>query len=165
MTASIDKIINTINSFLNEWNRHEWMQAYGEWASEEWDIHRENYDLQVECVQEALVNADSLDYSAACELTSQLESLLTCIKALDSQVLPDDSDYIAQGIIDPDEIKDKDKELLTSQMWTGWDCKEGWDAYRLGDDLVLNWWRDAYGERHQRDLWMTIEKDFFLEDD
>jgi len=155
------EIVSTVTYFLSEWDRQVWMQDNGEWASEDWDNEREEYDSRLEALKDALVSADKLDNSAASYLRAQMEALLECVEKLDSQVLPDESDYTSEGTIDPDNLKDKCEEVLASSFWSGWDCTEGWDAYRVGDDLVLNWWRNAYNNRHQRDLWLIIEKDYF----
>ncbi|MGL4808979.1 MAG: hypothetical protein ACRC4O_09585, partial [Giesbergeria sp.] len=45
--------------------------------------------------------------------------------------------------------------------WSGWDCTESWTAYRCGDALVMHWVRQAYGQRHDRDLWVEVDAEFF----
>ena len=59
------------------------------------------------------------------------------------------------------------EDLEVGSAWQAWQCKEGWDAYRSGDALYLNWWRAPYGgtERHERNLWVLVAKDFFAEEE
>lgn len=100
----------TIEAFLEGWDRQEWMQVHGEWAS------------------------------------SQREG-----------------DYIAEGVIDPDEVADGAKALGVGDNWQGWECNEGWAAYRVGEALYVRWYRNAHGNRHDRDLWVCVDDAFFQE--
>lgn len=79
----------------------------------------------------------------------------------------DDGDYIEEGTIDPDNVEDDAESLDVGAKSQGWDCQEGWGAYRSMDDLYLNWWRAPYPNtnRHQRDLWVLVSKDFFAVDE
>jgi hypothetical protein len=38
------EIRNACEQFLADWNRGDWMQAHGGWASEEWAGEREAFD-------------------------------------------------------------------------------------------------------------------------
>lgn len=77
----------------------------------------------------------------------------------------DEADGIEEGTIDPDEVEDGADDLEVGASWQGWDCREGWRAYRVGDGLYLNWWRTPYPHtaRHQRDLWVEVNGTFFEE--
>ena len=82
----------------------------------------------------------------------------------DSSIAPD-QDYICDDVIDPDGIKDDAIPLGVGDSWEGWDCREGWAAYRAGDALYVNWWRKAWGNRHARDLWVKVCDEFFEGED
>lgn len=75
----------------------------------------------------------------------------------------DESDHIEEGTLDPDCIEHDADPLEVGSSWQGWDCKEGWSAYQVGEALYLNWWRSPYGgtNRHQRDLWVCVDETFF----
>lgn len=77
------------------------------------------------------------------------------------------NDEIEEGTIDPDGIEDDAEDLEVGASWQGWDCKEGWRAYRVGTALYLNWWRTPYPHtvRHERDLWVQVDGKFFEEDE
>lgn len=42
-----------------------------------------------------------------------------------------------------------------------WDGQEYWRAYAHGQALYINWVRVAWGDRHARDLWILVDKEFF----
>ncbi len=65
--------------------------------------------------------------------------------------------------LDPDGLADLDLPVAHSCQWQGWDCTEGWVAHQMNDDLVLNWYRNAYGHRHSRDLWLVAIEGYFSE--
>jgi hypothetical protein len=104
---SKDQIREVCESFLFDWNRHEWMQENGEWS--------------------------------------------------------DGGDCIEEGTIDPNDVESEAEDLGVGASWQGWDCREGWSAYQVGEALYVNWWRTPYGgtNRHQRDLWVCVDKSFF----
>jgi hypothetical protein len=73
-----------------------------------------------------------------------------------------DDDEIEEGIIDPDVVSDGATDLEIGTAWQGWDCHEGWGAYRVGTALYLRWWRNPTTYlRHDRDLWVKIDDEFF----
>jgi hypothetical protein len=169
MNKSVEK---TIVAFLEDWDRHQWMMDHGEWASEEWSEEREDYSdaieqllLSIDKVKETVL--ETLDESRAdsfrdvrCALEKAMEELSeaeSIAKELDGQVRPDESDYIAEGTIDPDDVSDKAVDLDIGERWQGWDCYEGWSAYRVDDALYVRWYRTAYGNRHERDLWVLVD--------
>jgi len=153
-------------SFLADWNRGDWMTEHGDWASAEWDDAREEYDTAIEALNAAVKSApaaDRADRGALADIRAALEAAEAAAEALDGQVRPDDSDYIAEGTIDPDDVSGDAEGLDVGSSSQGWDCREGWSAHRSGDDLYLNWWRSPYPNtnRHQRDLWVLVQKGFF----
>ncbi len=75
-----------------------------------------------------------------------------------------DESYIAEGVIDPDDVATRATDCDVSRSWQGWDCREGWGAYRVGRALYLRWWRNACGNRRDRDLWVLVDSEFFQED-
>ena len=77
-----------------------------------------------------------------------------------------DDDHIAEGVIDPDGyVGNDERERVCARVWEGWECREGWTAYRCGAALVLNWWRSPTTRlRRERDLWVTIDPKFFEAD-
>ena len=81
-------------------------------------------------------------------------------KALDGEVTPE-NDYIAEGLIDPDGVSDDAGRKVWSQSRQGWDCIEGESVYVAVTDrgmrIVHNWWRSAYRQRHDRDLWRVVD--------
>lgn len=159
-----NNIKETCKNFLEDWDRHEWMAAHGEWASSEWDEERKEYEeaaAALVAAAAALPNSDRAQPSALSELKEAYDRLREAAEALDGQVRPDESDYIAEGLLDPDGVADDAEALDAKDGWQGWDCTEGWRAYRRGRDLYINWWRNAYGNRHSRDLWVLVDKDFF----
>lgn len=84
----------------------------------------------------------------------------------DDDTIGSESDYIAEGVIDPDNVADSAVYLGVDKTWQGWDCREGWAAYRSGDALYLNWWRSPTTNlRHDRDLWVLVDKRFFEEEE
>lgn len=163
--------------FLSEWDRHEWMHAHGKWASANFKTQRAEYAAALEAaIESAAVIADALDEApsedrvherldlddaleAARCMVDQLERLRAASVALDGAAREDDNDYIAEGTIDPDGLRDEcrsDQEIACAS-WNGWDCREGRIVYLLDDGrVVLNWWRSAYGARHERDLWLMV---------
>lgn len=71
-------------------------------------------------------------------------------------------DEIEDGTIDPDGIEEDAVDLAIGASWQGWDCREGWGAYRVGTSLYLRWWRNpTTALRHYRDLWVQIDGEFF----
>lgn len=140
----------------------------------------DDYTVAVEALDDAMVEAGRLDddsdirsaarglVGAAPAAITELDAILAAVaaveqaaRALDGQVQPDDQDYIATGTIDPDGVSDAADALGVSAQWQGWDCTEGWSAYRHGDALYMRWYRDAYGNRHDRDLWVRVDPRFF----
>lgn len=85
--------------------------------------------------------------------------------SLDEQVRSDDSDYIAEGVIDPDDVAGTAEALDVVCSWQGWDCTEGWTAYRAGDALYVHWFRNARGLRHDRSLWVLVDEAFFEQEE
>ena len=82
----------------------------------------------------------------------------------DDDSISSESDCIAEGVIDPDEVQDSAELLGVEAAWQGWDCREGWMAMRSGDALVINWWRSpTTALRHQRDLYVVVDEEFFAE--
>lgn len=76
----------------------------------------------------------------------------------------DNEDHIAEGVIDPDGYAENEERESTGikKLWNGWECVEGWEAYRCGDALVMNWWRSPNTRlRRERDLWVTVDPKFF----
>lgn len=166
-----------VESFLSNWDRHEWMRDHGEWASAQFDPQRAEYAAALEAAQEsAAVIAGALDEApsddrvnerldlcdaidAARGLVAQLERLRAASVALDGAARADSSDYIAEGTIDPDDLRDecRSDQEVKYVSWAGWDCREGRSVYLLDDGrVVLHWWRDACGSRHNRDLWVRV---------
>ena len=119
MTKTHEDIRSACIEFLEHWDRHGWMQTFGEWAS------------------------DGEDEDAV-ELNYIKEGKIEEIDGLEER-------SVALGSIG------NSKE--------GWDCVEGWDAHRDGSALVINWWRNSYGNRHNRDLWVIVDKNFFEDDE
>ncbi len=162
---STQQIKDAISSFLSDWDRHEWMRDHGEWASAEWDYAREEYDAALAELRSAVDGAgegdETSDDSEARSIIELAQELARCAEALDGQVLPDDSDYIAEGTIDPDGVADKAVCVYDGGDSQGRDCTESIDGYRVGDALYMRWYRDARGERHSRDLWVCVSGDFF----
>lgn len=166
------KVYEAVESFLRDeeegWSRHEWMQAHGEWASAEWDDAREGYTEAVELLASLvgdMPDAERADADGLDAISSAVEAVHTAVAELDGQVRPDESDYIAEGRIDPDEVADQAEDLEVGYSAQGWDCTEGWNAYRAGSALYMHWWRDACGNRHGRSLWVLVDDEFFAGDD
>lgn len=160
-------IEDTIVSFLEDWDRHEWLRDHGTWASEEWNEARKAYEDAVQELREAVEDLDDPEYADPCsadDVARAVAAVQDAAKALDGQVRPDESDYIAEGLLDPDGVADKAEPCGVDCAWQGWDCREGWSAHRVGDALYLNWFRSAYGNRHDRDLWVLVDDEFFVED-
>jgi hypothetical protein len=142
------------------------MVENGEWASAEWDEAREEYTnalAELAAAIERAPAADRADRNALADVTLWAAAAKAAAEALHDQVRPDESNHIAEGLIDPDDVSETAERLDVGGSWQGWDCTEGWDAYRNGNDLYLNWWRNAYGNRHTRDLWALVRADFFAE--
>lgn len=159
-----------IVAFISDWNRRDWMSEHGTWASEDWESERSEYEdahSEVEVAfndltVDATFGADNTVGAEIARLHAALDRLESAHKALDGQVRPDEfSDYISEGTIDPDNVEGGAVSLDIGESWQGWDCTEGWGAYRSDDALVMNWWRSASGQRHQRDLWVVVDEDFF----
>jgi hypothetical protein len=178
-----------VERFLANWDRQEWMQANGEWASDAWSCERAEYDDALAAARslcpaapeddeddaywdicEALDDAPpgarcdealrlpELPAEAPADLVAAVQKLGAAASALGGAVRPDESDYIATGTIDPGDLRDEcTDEPFDNNAWSGWDCNEGWNAYLLDDGrIVLNWWRAARGQRHDRDLWVLV---------
>lgn len=161
-------ITATIENFLEAWDRHDWMQEHGDWVSSEWDEARAEYVGAFEALQDAIADlpsADRADVSSIESVRAALKTLELAAVALKGQVRPDESDYISEGTIDPDGVADEAEKLTGEQSWQGWDCREGWAPHRVDNDLYINWWRQAWGDRHQRDLWVLVYSDFFEDED
>jgi hypothetical protein len=135
-------IRETVENSYAKWDRYVWKRDSGTGASEEWDD-----------VERAI--------DAAQELQAQLSTLLSCARALDSQVLPGESDYIATGVIDPDGVADTAIELTEWPASQGWDCAEKMIAYRHGDALYIWWCRKVWGNRNARDVWVLVDENYF----
>lgn len=170
---------NMVTSFLDGWNRHDWMQEHGDWASSRWDAERAEYDGALVAARDSIdaiadtladapiaerADADSLDIDSAIDsaqdIIERLERLRAACAALDGSVSPDGGDYIAEGTIDPDDVAGEchSECRVGGDSWRGWDCTEGWAAYLLPDGrVVANWWRSAEGQRHERDLWILVD--------
>jgi len=166
-------------AFLENWDRQQWMQDHGEWASENWNEARNVYNSAINELnstradlvyvlnnvsddsEEADCNSFYYVRSALKNFENALELAELAAKNLDGQVLPNDQDYISEGLIDPDDVADKAHYLDFSARWQGWDCTEGWGAYRAGYALIINWWRNACGNRHDRNLWVVVDEEFF----
>lgn len=160
-------IRETIEDFLSEWDRHAWMQQHGSWASEEWDGAREAYERARERLEKAIdVDAQNVDRRDGLDLDEAreaFEAYVAAASALEGQVRADEGDYIAEGVIDPDGIEDRATEPdVAAASWQGWDCREGWRAFRVDNALALNWYRLAWGHRHSRDLWLVVDPEYFL---
>lgn len=172
MTKTKQEIRDTIESYLEDWDRAQWMQDHGTWASERWQDEREDYDEALAKFREAvdaLPDGDGVCYDtkhAFASLEVDMAELKTAMEDLDGQVHPDESDFIAEGTIDPEGVKGGAESLhVDSNLVQGWDCTEGWAAYRHGDALVMHWFRDAQGARHERDLWVVVDGQFFAEEE
>jgi hypothetical protein len=174
----IKDIRDICNTFLEDWDRQQWMQDHGEWASENWNEARETYTGAINNLKnEREVLVDELNNVSDAETTDRHslhyvrsalkgfeEALVlaeSAAKDLDDQVLPNEQDYIAEGLIDPDDVEDKAQDLGIGERWQGWDCIEGWNAYRAEDALIICWWRNACGNRHDRKLWVVVDEEFF----
>jgi hypothetical protein len=165
MSKSESDIREACESFLEEWDRHEWMQDNGEWASAQWEEERAEYEEALEALGKISDQPHSRE-AVLTEAGEALERLREAVKALDGALEPDESDYITEGTIDPDNIENAVTNLGVSDCWQGWDCQEGWGAYRHNNALYLNWWRSPYPNtnRHQRDLWVCVSDEFFEQD-
>lgn len=164
------EIREACEEFLEDWDRQLWMQDNGEWASAAWDDARDEYDEAVRLLREAvedLPDADRISYRTGHTVDRVADlsvMLVAAAEALDGQVTPDESDYIETGTIDPDGIRDHATLVHDGDSGSEWDCREGWEAYRHGDALYVRWYRDAWGARHDRDLWVPVDAEFFAED-
>lgn len=157
-----------IELFLEGWNRSDWMVEHGEWASTEWDNARAEYDKAIDALEYAIntvPSAYSANSDALSEIRYALEAAEEALDELEGQVKPDESDYIIEGVIDPDNVEGLAEQVGVSSSWEGWCCKEGWVALRTSDDLYLNWYRHAYGNRRSRDLYVLVEGDFFASEE
>lgn len=167
--TDLSDIRETCEQFLADWDRHVWMQDHGEWASSVWNDARTTYTEALAALAKAAKEAPVAERvtsprRALEDIKSALATLQEAAEALDGQVRPDESDYIATGTIDPDGVEGEAEALDVKREWSGWDCQEGWRAYRHKADLYLNWWRVAYGcLRHGRDLWVKVQADYFEE--
>lgn len=150
--------------FLQNWDRHVWMAYFGSWASEDYAEAQDAYADALTRLREV-----SKETIASPDRAPDIDALREAMEAVEEAVedLRDcpygESDYVKEGTIDPDGLEGEAEDLDIGARWEGWDCSEGWDCHRVGDDLVLNWWRAARGNRHERDLWLTVEADYFAE--
>lgn len=164
-------VVNAIEDFLATWDRHGWMETHGEWASEAWDVKREDFEEAQEQVERAIaVDAEKADDTFvgfdADEAREAIEALATAAEALRGQVRPGLGDFIAEGTIDPSCLADQLNAVMpiAHRAWDAWDCREGWRAFKAGHALVMNWWRHGWGgQRHERDLWVLVDPEFFAE--
>jgi len=184
-TTETTRVSEAIENFLSDWDRQEWMQDHGVWASDEWEGERDEYNSartevesaisEVTTVVGAISHADSYQNDwdiegAICEteeLLKKLKVLMEIGRKLDGHVRPDESDYISEGTIDPDMVSNVSTAKLVWEgpKTQGWDCKEWYDGYRIDDALYMHWCRDAWGNRHNRDLWVLIDDEFFNNND
>jgi hypothetical protein len=146
--------------FLKSWDDQAWMEYHGEWASSAWTSEREAYDVASARVQDALADSESVDVD---DLMEAMDELREAAEALRDQVRPDESDYIATNPIDPDSVRSSAQCLGIGEASQRWDCVEGWGAYRSDDALIVRWYRHAYGSRHDLDLWVVVDEEFFPE--
>lgn len=173
-----DNIKETIEVFLKSWDRQAWMADHGEWASAQWEEEREDYRACTEALEATLEDAlkalrsrDASDLRDGVpdidlkDIEDAYEELGRAANALLYQVRPDESDYIAEGTIDPDGVADDAEHLGVEVQWQGWDCTEGWSAYRVGEALYAQWYRNAYGNRHDRELWVCVDGSYFREEE
>jgi hypothetical protein len=147
-------------NFVSEWDKETWMQEHGEWESARWDERREARDEARETF--AAMLREAADEAAAGEsvdldfLATLHEKYVAAERGCEGEVTPE-NDYIAEGLIDPDEVSDDPGVAVYSGDWQGWDCTEGESVHLAFVDgalrVVHNWWRNAYGQRHDRDLW------------
>lgn len=180
-TFSHAEILEACENFLSDWDRREWVIEHGEWASSEWDNERGAYDIAVakfaaavETLDEELGNVpESHDYDGGdlanardsmANLNAAFRALESAATSLEGQIKPDESDYTSEGLIDPDGVANRADDLECGIWGDGWDCREGWSAYRVDDALYIRWWRDAWGNRHERDLWVLVDDRFFPND-
>jgi hypothetical protein len=153
-----------VEDWSHDQNRQEWMQDHGEWASAAWDDAREAREEAREALAEALREAATADGNVANIDFEAIEkarvAAVEAEKALDGEVTPE-NDYIAEGLIDPDGVSDDAGRKVWSQSRQGWDCIEGESVYVAVTDrgmrIVHNWWRSAYRQRHDRDLWRVVD--------
>ena len=78
----------------------------------------------------------------------------------------DDNDRWRPGLVDPDEVSadTANQEPLGGTHVRGWDCVAGWAAFRVGQKLILNWYRtECVGARIPRDLWVVVDPEYFVE--
>jgi len=152
-------------TYLEEWDRHDWMSDHGSWASEEWDDARHAYDDAAVALADAVADAPAADDAVDIQLDDvrdALDALVAAATALRGQVLPDDDDYISDDVIDPDGVATRAQALHVGASAPGWDCVEGWDAWRVDDALYVRWWRSqCAGARRPRDLWVCVDDEFF----
>lgn len=159
-------IYETCEAFLADWDRQEWMQLHGEWASEAWDDAREEYDAALADLLTAVHVLPCGDRVDGAGVLDDVRDALALVEetaaALDGQIVAPEEDYIQEGTIDPDGVSETAHALDVGCVPVqGWDCTEGWSAYRHGDALYVRWWRDACGNRRDRDLWVLVESGFF----
>ena len=177
-----EAIRRDVAAFLETWDRQEWMQEHGDWASADWEGEREQYEEAVSSLRDdleqvcaavgSLPKADRAGSGAAAvvreavnELLARLDSVELAAEALDNQVRQNEHDYIVGGTLDPDCVAGTAERLPVAERWQGWDCYEGWGAYRHETHLYVNWWRDAMGNRTERNLWVLVSADYFTDED
>jgi hypothetical protein len=168
-----------IESFLESWDRSEWMRDHGRYASETWNDEREVYAEHqreltdaVQYLAEKISKLPSAEFVGSFfdvkhieghlkDIEESLQALSKAAQLLDDQVRPDEFDYIEEGTIDPDAVKDTAIDLDIGSKSQGWDCIEGWAAYRVGTSLYIRCYREAWGNRRDRDLWVLVSKDYW----
>jgi len=171
----MNDVAETIESFLSTWDRTGWMHEHGSWASEEWGDARDEYNARADALDRAIkslnaryipcsYNPDvSRIASLVQDVTDAMAELQEAAEALHGQVT-EENDYVTEGTIDPDCVADMAVPIPAMCRWNGWDCIEGWAAYRVGTALYCRWSRVAVGHRRDRDLWVLVDGRFFAEE-
>lgn len=70
----------------------------------------------------------------------------------------------ADGKVDPYGVSRSAVNLMIRQTYEGWDCHEGWAAFRAGDGLFVRLWHTSSGTL-SRDMWVLIDEHYFSERD
>lgn len=175
MTRTKTDIRNACEQYLQEWDRHSWMQDHGEWASAKWEEERDAYQAAKDTLEEVLQAAlDDVERSSSDEVPNIMgaisearDALIEAAEALDGEVRANEFDYIAEGLIDPDDVSDSATNLEVGYSVQEYGSRKGWSAHRYDDDLYMQWWRNPYGgtSRHHRDLWVLVEEEFFANEE
>lgn len=152
-----DEAMAIAEVFAEEWDREQWLEQHGRWASEEWDDARAAYAEAVAELSEVLDSSDPERPVDTDELMYAAALVRDASEALVDQVTADD-DRIAEGTVDPDDVSElctPDRELEHASA-EGWDCVEGHAVYLLPDGrVVYRWYREGRGERRSRDLYVV----------